>query len=534
MTPENHYDVIIIGTGAGGGTLLQALASSGKRILVLERGGYLPREQDNWNSRAVFVDSKYKAHETWLDKAGKPFHPGIHYFVGGNTKVYGAALLRFRESDFGVVTHGGGLSPAWPISYDMLEPYYSAAEHLYQVHGERGSDPTEPWASSPYPHPPVSHEPRVKELFDDLRRIGHQPFPVPLGIHLNEANRENSACIRCATCDGFPCLVDAKSDAHVTCVRPALAHKNVTLLTDARVTRLKANESGTAIKEVYVERGGARESYSADLVVLSAGAVNSAALLLRSADDNHPNGLGNSSGVVGRHYMCHNNSALVALSKRENKTVFQKTLGLNDFYHKADDWEFPLGHIQMLGKSQPEMFEGDAPFAPGKVLSEMALHAIDFWLTSEDLPDPENRVTVNAQGQIQLAYTENNLEGHQRLTAKLKSLLHEIGCEDHLLPSELYLGKKIPIAGTAHQCGTVRFGTDAKTSALDINCKAHDLDNLYVVDGSFFVSSTAVNPALTIIANALRVADHLLDRLGVSDKASRVVVGASSGVSAGP
>jgi choline dehydrogenase-like flavoprotein len=517
MTPENHYDVIIIGTGAGGGTLLQALASSGKRILVLERGGYLPREQDNWNSRAVFVDSKYKAHETWLDKDGKPFHPGIHYFVGGNTKVYGAALLRFREVDFGLVKHGGGLSPAWPIDYAALEPYYTAAEHLYQVHGERGA------ASAPYAYPPVSHEPRVQELFDDLRRIGHQPFAVPLGVHLNESNREASACIRCATCDGFPCLVDAKSDAHVTCVRPALAHENVSLLTHARVTRLKANENGTAIKEVYVEREGQRETYSADVVVLSAGAVNSAALLLRSADDNHPQGLANRSGVVGRHYMCHNNSALVALSKRQNTTVFQKTVALNDFYHRAEDWEFPLGHIQMLGKSQPEMFEGDAPFAPGKVLSEMAQHAMDFWLTSEDLPDPNNRVTVNAQGQIQLSYTENNLEGHQRLTAKLKTMLHDIGCEDHLLPSELYLGKKIPIAGTAHQCGTVRFGTDPLTSALDVNCKAHDLDNLYVVDGSFFVSSTAVNPALTIMANALRVADHLRQRMGVAQEASRLV-----------
>lgn len=528
MASETHYDVIIIGTGAGGGTLLHALAPSGKRILVLERGGYLPREKDNWNARAVFVNGKYKAHETWYDKHGKPFEPGIHYFVGGNTKVYGAALLRFREADFGEIKHGGGVSPAWPIGYDLLEPYYTAAERLYHVHGERGADPTEPWASAPYPHAAVSHEPRVKELFDDLVRLGHKPFALPLGVRLDEANRELSSCVRCDACDGFPCLVDAKSDAHVTCVRPALAHANVTLLTEAKVTHLQTDEQGLAVKAVHVERNGNVETYSADVVVLSAGAVNSAALLLRSANDRHPNGLANRSGVVGRHYMCHNNSALVALSRRENNTIFQKTLGLNDFYHRAEDWEFPLGHIQMLGKSAPEMFEGDAPFAPGKVLKEMAHHAVDFWLTSEDLPDPENRVTVDAQGQIHLSYTENNLEGHRRLTQKLKSMLHHIGCDEHLLPSDLYLGKKIPIAGTAHQCGTVRFGTDPTASALDVDCKAHDLDNLYVVDGSFFVSSTAVNPALTIMANALRVADHLLDRMGVTKEASRVVPAAQS------
>ncbi|HEY9721180.1 MAG TPA: GMC family oxidoreductase, partial [Oscillatoriaceae cyanobacterium] len=355
MASENHYDVIIIGTGAGGGTLAYALAGTGKRILLLERGGYLPREQDNWNPRAVFVDSKYKAHETWFDRHGKPFSPGIHYYVGGNTKVFGAALLRFREQDFGEVRHGGGVSPAWPIGYDVMEPYYTQAEYLYQVHGERGVDPTEPWASAPYPHAAVSHEPRIQELFDDLKRAGRQPFHLPLGIRLDEQDREASACVRCNACDGFPCLVDAKSDAHTIAVRPALKHPNVTLLTHTRVTTLETRSTGREITAVRVEREGLPETYTGDIVVVSAGAINSAVLLLRSASDRHPQGLANASGVVGRHYMCHNNSALVALSKRPNPTVFQKTIGLNDFYFGADDWEHPLGHIQMLGKSAPEM-----------------------------------------------------------------------------------------------------------------------------------------------------------------------------------
>jgi choline dehydrogenase-like flavoprotein len=503
------YDVIILGTGAGGGTLAWSLAPTGRRILLVERGDYLPREKDNWNSRAVFLDAKYKAHETWTDADGREFHPGIHYYVGGNTKVYGAALLRFRREDFGALAHHGGLSPAWPIGYDDLAPYYTQAENLYQVHGQRGSDPTEPPSDDPYPFPPVRHEPRIQKLSDDMAAMGLKPFHLPLGVRLTEDDR-TSACIRCGTCDGFPCLVNAKSDAQVSAVEPALRHPNVELMTGATALRIETDATGRRVTGVVVERRGETMTLTAGTVVVSCGAINSAALLLRSADDKHPAGLANRSGVVGRHYMCHNNSALLAISIAENRTVFQKTLALNDFYFGDTDFPYPMGHIQMLGKSDADMLRGDAPaFAPGVALEAMARHSLDFWLTSEDLPDPENRVTLRKDGGIRLAYRENNLEGHRRLTARLKGLLGHLGCESRLHPSNLYLGKKIPLAGTAHQCGTVRFGTDPKTSALDVNCKAHDLDNLYVVDGSFFVSSTAVNPALTIMANALRVGNHL-------------------------
>jgi choline dehydrogenase-like flavoprotein len=514
MAQGNHFDVIIIGTGAGGGTLAYALAPSGKRILILERGGFLTREKDNWDSNAVFVESKYKADETWFDKDGGPFHPGIHYYVGGNTKFYGAVLIRFRREDFGEINHHGGVSPAWPVSYEEIEPYYTSAEHLYQVHGEHGVDPTEPAASRPYLHPPVSDEPRIGELSGDFRKAGLAPFPLPLGIMLDEQNPHLSRCIRCATCDGYPCLVNAKADSHIICVEPALKYSNVTLLTNALATRLETGASGRVVNRVHVDHGGNQVEFSADIVVVACGAINSAALLLRSANGQHPNGLGNSSDVVGRHYMAHNNSALLAVSRRPNPTKFQKTIGLNDFYFRSDDWEYPLGHIQMLGKSDADTLRAGAPaFAPRRGLGFMATHSIDFWLTSEDLPDPNNRVTVDTNGQITLQYQENNTEGHKRLIAKLKSMLSDIGMENRLIPTSLYFGKKIPVAGTAHQNGTIRFGHNPETSALDSNCKAHDLDNLYVVDGSFFVSSSAVNPSLTIIANALRVGDHLLKRL---------------------
>jgi choline dehydrogenase-like flavoprotein len=510
-----HYDVIIIGTGAGGGTLAYRLAPSGKRILLLERGDFLPREKSNWDAHAVFIQNRYVSPDTWYDLKGTPFQPGSHYFVGGATKMYGAALFRLRREDFGELKHYGGLSPAWPITYEDLEPYYTQAEHLYQVHGVRGADPTEPPASAPYLFPPVSHEPRIQALHEDLEKAGYHPFPAPTGILLNEQERHRSLCIRCDSCDGFPCLVHAKADADVICVRPALTYPNVTLVTNARVTRLQTSVSGRDVTEVLVQRQGAEETYQGSLIVVAAGAANSARLLLMSANDKHPRGLANGSDQVGRNYMFHNSTAVVALSRRENPTMFQKTLSINDLYFGAPDFAYPLGNIQMIGKSQGAMFRGDAPrLIPGMTLDQMARHAIDFWLTTEDLPDPNNRITVNARGEIQLHYTFNNQEPTRHLEAKLHSMLEHLGCHRHLMPNHLYLGKHIPIAGVGHQAGTCRFGTDPATSVLDVNCKAHELDNLYVVDTSFFPSIGAVNPSLTAMANALRVGDHLLARLG--------------------
>ena len=521
MSNNDHYEVIIIGSGAGGGTLAYKLAPSGKRILLLERGDYVPREKDNWSTRAVNLEGKYNTKESWYDKDGEPLHPHTNYFVGGNTKFYGSALFRMREQDFGELRHHGGISPAWPISYAELEPYYTAAEHLYQVHGTRGEDPTEPWSSAPYKYPAVSHEQRIQHLSDDLTRAGLKPFHVPLGIKIDESRPRNSACIRCNTCDGHPCLINAKADAQTICVDPALEHANVSLVTNAKVIRLETNSTGSAVSHVVVDRHGVTEKYSGDVVVVSCGAVNSAALLLRSANDRHPRGLANGSDAVGRHYMGHINSILMALSKCPNETVFQKTLAINDFYFGSDDWEFPMGHISFVGKLDGDTLKAGAPaIAPGWTLDLMAKHSLDFWLTSEDLPDPNNRVTVNRRGEVVLNYTLNNVEGHDRLKAKLKQAMKQTNCSEHghechqgLFARNLFLGQQLPLAAVAHQNGTLRFGDDPATSVLDRNCKAHELDNLYVVDASFFPSSGAVNPALTIMANALRVGDHLLERM---------------------
>ena len=515
---DKRFDVIIVGSGAGGGTLARQLAPSGKSILILERGDWLKREAGNWDAEAVFVQNRYVSPDTWYDRSGRPFQPQVHYFVGGATKMFGAALYRLRKEDFGGLRHHDGISPAWPISYEELEPYYARAEQMYHVHGLRGRDPTEPPASGPYPCPPVSNEPRIQQLFDNLTAAGYHPFPAPCAVMLDEQNMAYSTCIRCQTCDGFPCLVHAKSDAETVAVRPALEYPNVTLLRNAKALKLQTNASGTAVTEVVAEVAGQRDVFRGDIVVVSCGAANSAKLLLMSANDKHPNGLANGSDQVGRNYMFHNSQAALAISLEPNPTIFQKTIALNDFYFGMDGFEYPMGNIQMTGKSLGPMYRGEKPLetalVPMGLLDNLARHAVDFWLTTEDLPDPENRVTVNQAGNLTLSYTPNNQVARQKLHDKLRSMLSLLGMHPHhLIPRDIYMKTDIPIAGCAHQVGTCRFGADPKTSVLDVNCKAHELDNLYVVDTSFFVSIGAVNPSLTAIANSIRVSDHLLQRL---------------------
>jgi choline dehydrogenase-like flavoprotein len=513
-----NYDVIVIGSGAGGGTLAHALAASGKKILILERGDFLPREMENWDPRSVFVKGRYFADDTWYGRDGHSFQPQVHYCIGGATKAYGAALYRLRPEDFGDIRHVSGTSPAWPLSYDDFEPWYSKAEQMYQVHGNSGEDPTEGYRSTPYPWPAVSHEPRIQEVSDQLDKAGYHPFHAPCGILLNEEDRPRSKCIRCAWCDGYPCLVHAKADAEVIAIRPILDRDNVTVLVKAEVTKLTTEDSGQRVNGVIVSRDGGPETYRGDIVVVSAGAVNSAKILLNSASDAHPHGLANGSDLVGRNYMFHNCKAIVALAREKNETVYQKTLGVNDFYFATKDYEWPMGNIQMVGKSNAEAMRGEKPdltwFAPEWSLSDVAEHAVDFWLTTEDLPVPENRVTTDAEGSVHLTYSPTNNEEADHLYEELKKILNHTGmAAHHVLRKNFYSSLDIPLEGCAHQAGTCRFGDDPATSVLDTNCKAHELDNLYVVDTSFFPSIGAVNPALTAMANALRVGEHLTQRL---------------------
>jgi choline dehydrogenase-like flavoprotein len=564
MTSE--YDVIVIGTGAGGGTLALHLAQAGKKILILERGPFMPQEKLNWDTNAVFLDNRYHTKETWQDKDGKELHPQQAYFVGGQTKVFGAAMFRMRAEDFGVIQHQGGTSPAWPISYAEMEPYYTRAEELFHVCGDLGTapsvpggygssfDPTEPFHSKKYPYPALPNEPRMQIIEDDVRKLGIHTFPMPLGLNRNEADPFASKCIRCDTCDGYPCLVHAKSDADVNCIRRILHLPNVTLMTHSRVTRLLTNSTGTAVVGAEVVHSGQGNgsqhtaTYSAGLFALCAGAVNSAVILLASANDQHPTGLANRSDQVGRNFMYHQADALLAMTTDRTEDSYTKTWGTNDFYLKDPDptYPFPLGQVQPIGSFHHEMMKSDAPFfTPGFVLEGLKHYAMPWWLTTEDLPDPNNRVTIHnttplsvenrqpgvsgphpsgdtgrtneaavvtdaAPRRIQLSYTPNNVKSFERLKDRWVDVLKRAGHASTSLPLHAYFKKRIPIEGVGHQNGTCRMGIDPATSVLDIHCKTHDLDNLYVVDASFFVSASAVNPSLTVIANAIRIADHLL------------------------
>lgn len=521
MTNNQHYDVIIIGTGAGGGTVAHELASTGKKILILEQGEFLPREKENWNPKEVYQDQRYYTKEEWCDKEGRVLHPQTCYWVGGNTKVYGAALLPMRSRDFEAVEHKGGISPAWELKYQDFAPYYERAEKLFNVHGQKGQDPTEPERGE-YPHPPVSHEPPMQAIADSLQQLGYHPFHLPLGLKLNEVDKTLSDCIRCDTCDGFPCLVDGKADAEVNCINPLRQKSNITLMTGAKVVKLHTSLSGKEVTEVETEIDDRTEIFSADLVVVACGAINSAALLLRSANDAHPNGLANSSDQVGRNFMKHLSTTIVALSDRPNKTVYQKTIAINDFYWGEEGFPYPMGMIQNTGNVKAGMIPAEAPpllapfikFTPEKALEISARHSTGWWLQTEDLPDPNNRVRWTGS-KICLDYTLNNLEARDRLINRWSKTLKAIDkATKHVIPFGIYPRSYIPLPAVGHQCGTCRFGSDPATSVLDLNCRTHDVKNLYVVDSSFFPSNSGVNPTLTIIANAIRVAEHLKERLG--------------------
>jgi choline dehydrogenase-like flavoprotein len=528
---SDHYDVLVIGSGPDGATTAARVAETGKRVLLLERGDFLPRERENWNSQAVFGDLKYTADETFYDLHDRPFRPELHYYVGGNSKVYGAALTRLLPSDFGDVQHLSGIAPAWPLSYQEMEPYYVRAERLFWAHGQHGEDPFAGFSSRDYPYPPVRHEPRIQQLSDGLSQLGLHPFHLPLGVRLIQdaygRATADSPCIRCDRVDGFPCLIGGKADAEWAVIRPVLAaHPNLALMTRTTVERLLTDAGGRAVTGVAVTLpDGSPGTFTADIVVLSAGAILSAALLLKSASDTHPQGLANSSDLVGRNYMRHNNLALIAFSREPNPTVFQKTLALNDFYGPGGGWPYPMGRIQMLGKSDDWQIKGAAPrglgWAPSAPYGEVARHSIDFWLASEDIPLADSRVTLRRDGAIRLALQpDNNTQGLTRLRRTFQDMLSKLGLVDTAFVRSLYLHQAFDTAATAHQPGTVRFGTDPTTSVLDVHCKAHDLDNLYVVDGSFMPSIGAVNPSLTIIANALRVGDHLAGRIGTAPAAT--------------
>ncbi len=497
------FDLIIIGSGAGGGTVAHALAGHDAKVLVLERGDVIPQEPGNRDPEVVWRELRYRTKERWLDGDGREFVPYSHFNVGGNSKFWGSALFRLRPRDFEAVEHLDGTSPAWPITSAELAPWYDRAERLYHVHGQAGDDPTE-GPRAPYPFGPVAHAPLMAELVDGLRRQGLHPFHLPLGLI---RPGEPDGCILCNVCNSFPCQYHWKSDAETCALGPALQHGNVTLMTNTFAERLLTDPSGRRVTAVEVSRNGVRERLTASRFIVSCGAAHSAALLLRSANDAHPRGLANGSGQVGRRYMAHLATMLEAFHPlKVNTTVFQKTVALNDFYFEGPRSPYPLGNVQSQGRAYAVQAKTVVPWIPMAVYDAWMARAVDWLAMTEDLPSADNRVTLTSDGRIQLHYRPNNTTAHKRLVAEVKTMLRALGYP-------LVVGYSHNRSNTTHQCGTVVFGTDPATSVLDPYCRAHEVDNLFVIDGSFFPSSAAVNPALTIIAQALRAADHLVSTL---------------------
>ncbi|MBW4655235.1 MAG: GMC family oxidoreductase [Kaiparowitsia implicata GSE-PSE-MK54-09C] len=501
---DQHYDFIIVGTGAGGGTLAQSLAKTGKRILILERGGAMALEEQNRSNVDVFKRDRYRAPDQWYDEAGEPFSPQTNYAIGGNTKIYGAVLMRLRERDFESVEHEEGRSPEWPLKYRDFEPYYSQAEQLYQVHGQMADDPTEPAHSADYPYEAVPHAEPVKDVVEAIAQQGLHPTRLPLSL-----TRQTD---------------DPTGDSQVFGIDPAVKSPNVTLKTDAKVVCLHTNSTGSEVRAVEATINGQAFLFFGDVIVLACGAINSAALLLRSASELHPDGLANRSGLVGRNLMKVTMTSIVQLTSSSNEGKFQRSVSVNDFYWGDDQYPYPMGHIQNTGGLLQDVIFAESPpvlsvlakVMPGFGLQQLAVRSLGWWAQTEALPNPNNRVRLEGD-KLYLDYTLNNVEAHDRLVYRWLEVLKTV---DKAVKSSvlqrggMYPRGEVPLQVVANQCGTCRFGEDPASSVLDLNCRTHDLDNLYVVDSSFFPSSGAVGPALTVIANALRVAKHLKARVG--------------------
>lgn len=493
-----QHDIIIIGSGMGGATLAAALAPSGRRILILERGERMEHAAASRDPVAIFWNGHFRPKEQWLDGEGKPFNPGNYYVAGGNSKLYGAVLLRYRAEDFAPLRHMGGTTPGWPFAYAALEPYYQQAERLYQVRGELGTDPTEPFHSGQYDHAPVPDEPAVADLRRRLRTVGLHPSSLPLGVDIEKWLSKGQQ-----PWDAFPNTCGGKMDAESIGLNHALQYPNVTLATRSQVMRLSAGADGR-ITGVEMERAGVREVLTAPLVALCAGAVQTSALLLASADAAHPRGLANRSDQVGRNFMNHNISAVLAIHPlRRNRSVYQKTIQINDFYLKGGPQGEPLGNIQMLGKISGTILASDTPF-PMPVANWIANHALDLIAMSEDLPNPDSRVTLK-NGQIVLDWKRSNWQAHLALVARITKDLKKAGYP-------IVLSRAFDRRTPSHQCGTARMGADPDHSVVDAFCRSHDHANLFIMDASVLPTSAAVNPALTIAALALRLADHLAER----------------------
>jgi choline dehydrogenase-like flavoprotein len=486
-------DIVVIGSGMGGATLAYALAPTGVNILILEKGEQLQARPENRDPRAIFQKGYFRPQEFWFDSEGRAFNPGNYYVHGGNSKFYGAVLIRYRAQDFDGVAHADGDSPSWPVRYPDLAPWYDRAEEIYRVRGATGEDPTDPPRSGGFPFPPVPDEAPIAAVRERLKAVGLHPFSLPLGVDIELWLKHGQT-----PWDAFPDTRSGKMDAETCALIPALAYDNVRLESGAEVVRLLPAPDGRRIEAVEYRQSGTVRRIRTGLIVLAAGAVRSSAILLASGEG----GVANRSDMVGRHFMNHNLTAMLAVDPRmDNDSVYQKTFGINDFYLGDGQGGPPLGNVQLLGKVSGPILKSDLKWAPESLLQTLSRKAVDFLIMSEDLPDPASRVRVD-NGRIVLEWRRTNMTAHWRLKRRMKACLKQAGFP--VVLTHLF-DRRTP----SHQCGTVRIGDDPMEAPLDPFGRAFDHPNLFVADASTLVTSAAVNPSLTIAAMALRTADHI-------------------------
>ena len=495
-----HYDVIVIGSGAAGGTIAGQLAASGKRILLLERGGVMPLADQNVADVDLFRKDRYHPGEQWFGTDGDPFSPQTIYALGGNTKVWGGVLERMREREFGGLPLQEGAAPDWELTYGDFAPYYERAEQLYRVHGDAGVDPTEPGRSGPYGHTPRSFEPWVVELKAALERQGTHPYALPL-------TWSESA-------------EDPTGDAELFGVDLAKQLENVCVRHRVKVRRLHVNPSGTEVRAVEAEIDGHAWLFSGDLVVLAAGAINTAAILLRSATEHHSRGLSNGSDQVGRNLMKPQLTSIIQLAAAPNSGRYGRSLGVTDYLWGDSNVSFPLGSIATGGGVLQDALFAESPpvlslvtkLMPNFGLEQLAARSVTWWAMSPVLPDAHNRVTLRGN-HLQIHYLPNNREAHDRLVYRwidtLKKVENDPLC--HVVkPAPTHPRGEAPLTVMGSVCGTCRMGSNPATSVVDLQGRSHELANLYIADASVFPSCPAVGMGLTVIANALRIGDQLL------------------------